>query len=70
MTELSRNNLHSAGDLFLQAGLALTFSAALATAGPLDARNGLGFVKRAGGLNRLGTGGLGFGCGGLVGEVL
>ena len=70
VTEFSRDDLHSAGDLFLQACLTLTFSASLATGGPLDSREVLGLVKRATGLIRLRTGGLGLGGDGLIREVL
>jgi len=61
VTELSRNDLHPAGDLFLQAGLVLTFDATLATAGPLDASEALGLIRHTAKLTRLGTGVLGFG---------
>jgi len=70
MTELPRDDLHSAGDLFLQAGLTLSFSATLATTGPLNARGILGLVECGRGLTSPGTGCPGFGCGGLTLEVL
>ena len=70
VTEFSRDDLHSAGDLFLQAGLTLTFSTSLATGGPLDSREVLGLVTRSTGLIRLRTGGLWFRCDGLIREVL
>ena len=70
VTELSRDDLHSTGDLLLQAGLTLAFSATLATAGPFDAGEVLGFVGRAGGLARLGGGGRRFGCDGICWKIL
>jgi hypothetical protein len=70
VTKLSGNDLHSARDLFLQTSLMLTFGATLATAGPLDAGEVLGLVRRTARLARLGTGGLGFRRDGLVWEVL
>jgi len=70
VTELSRNDLHSAGDLLLQTSLMLTFGAALATARPLDTGEILGLIKRTARLTRLGTGSLGFGRDGLVWVVL
>lgn len=59
VAELSRDDLHPTCDLFLQAGLTLTVSATLATAGPFDAGEVLGFVGRAGRLAGLGDSGLG-----------
>lgn len=70
VTELPRDDLHTAGDLFLQAGLTLTFSTTLATAGPLDASNILGLAECGGWLTRFGTCGPGFRCDGLTFEVL
>ena len=61
VTELPRDDLHATGDPFLQAGLALSFGTTFATTGPLNASEIFGLVERAGGLNRLGTGGPGFG---------
>ena len=69
VTELPRDDLHSAGDPFPQAGLTLAFSAILATAGPLNVHDILGLVGRAEGLARLRTDGLGFGCDGLIWEI-
>lgn len=70
MTELSRDDLHSTGDLFLQTGLVLTFGATLATTGPLDAGEVLGLVRRAARLTRLGTDSPRFGCHGLGWAIL
>jgi hypothetical protein len=70
VAELSRDDLHSAGDFFLQAGLTLTFAAALAIAGLLDAGGVLGLAQRAVGLTRLGTGSLRFGRDGFCWEAL
>lgn len=70
MTELPRDDLHSTGDLFLQAGLMLTFSATLATTGPFDAGEVLGFVGCAGGLAGLGGGGPSLGSDGICWKVL
>lgn len=70
VAELSRDDLHSAGDFFLQAGLTLTFGAALATAGLLDAGGVLRLVQRAVGLTRLGADGLRFGCEGFCWKAL
>lgn len=65
VTKLSGDDLHSTGDLFPQASLALNFSATLATTGPFDARKAFGLVKCTGGLVRFGGGDLRFGSGGL-----
>jgi hypothetical protein len=66
VTELSRDDLYSAGDPVLQAGL----QRYLATAGPFDAGEVLGFVGHTGGLARLGGGGLRVGCDGICRKVL
>ena len=70
MTELPRDDLPSAGDLFLQAGLTLPFSTTLATTRPLDPSDVPGLVERAAGLNGLRTSGPRFVRDGLVWEVL
>ena len=70
VTELPRDDLHSTGDLFLQAGLMLTFNTTLATTGPFDVGEVLGFVGYAGGLARLGGGGPSLGCDGICWKVL
>ena len=62
VTKFSRDDFHSTSNLFLQTGLTLTFSAALAAARPFDAtRSVLGLVE---GLGRfIGPGGsLDFRC--------
>ena len=70
VTEFPRDDLHSTGDLFLQTGLTLRFSATLATAGPLDPSEIFGLIERRGWLTRLGTACPRFGCDGLTLEVL
>ena len=70
MTELPRNNLHTAGDLFLQAGLTLPFSTTLTTTRSLDAGDVPGLVERTAGLNGLRTSGPRFVRDGLVWEIL
>lgn len=70
VTEFPRDDLHSTGDLFLQAGLMLTLSATLATTRPFDVGEVLRFVGCTGGLARLGGGGPSLRCDGICWKVL
>lgn len=62
VTKFSRDDFHPTGNLFLQTGLTLTFSATLAAARPFGTGRVLGLVEGAGGFIGLGGGGLGFRC--------
>lgn len=61
VTKFSGDDFHSTGNLFLQTGLTLAFSATLAAARPVDASRVLGLVEGPGGFIRPG-GGLNFRC--------
>ena len=70
VSKLSRDDLHSTRNLFLQARLTLSFGAALATARPFNAGEVLRLVRYTAELTRLRTSGLRFGCSGLGWEIL